>query len=612
MTIIADTPLAPTDRAAEPEFGALLFSPRVAFLLGALSFAMMQRAGAHDVWSSGRFLDTDDAMRLVQVREWMAGKAWGDFAVTRMGSAEAFHTHWSHLIDLPLAALVRLFSLGLDPIHAERATRLAFPFLCFCAALFVLIQLARRLVGPGGGLVVALLAPLSVFSAQFIPGRIDHHGPQLLLLATMIYALTRAFTPGQARWGALAGVAAAASLGISIENLPFIAAIAAICGAIVAFDPARARLSSAFGAAFALATPAVWAIFADRAIGPVCDALSTVHVALAGVGGLGLAALASLAPRLSLTLRLAGLAALAAAALALLRFGYPACLADPLAAVPPLAVEFWLSRVSEAKPWRVTLMSGQADYALAVAGPVALALLAQAVAAFRGLTPAGDDDHATARLRWLTLFALTAVGAAATLWQVRAGGSTLIPGVTGAAAAAALAAPLARRGGLSLLWPALACVPFAGLLWALVASSNAAPAKAAPDAAPARSTADCIAPSATAPLESLAPGLILTSIDPGSYLLAQTKHSALAGAYHRNAGGNVAALTALLGAPEAARDILRANHVDYVAVCPDLEDMRLYANLRPDSLAAALLSGQTPAGLEPVPLEGVWRVFRPR
>lgn len=582
-----------------------LLAPATAVLIGLVIFLALNASGIVETWTLGLFPDTDDAMRMTQIREWMAGKAWFDVSVSRMSPPDGFRTHWSHVIDVPIAALIHLFGLVFDPVHAERAARIAFPILCFAAILVVLVALGRRMVGPLGGLTAGALAPLAFFAAQFRPGRIDHHAPQLLLLALIAYALARSFEPRGGRWSALGGACAGLSLAISVENLPFLVAAAAAYAAAPAVTPARARASVAFGLSFALSTLAAWAAFADPLAGPVCDALSSFHVSLAMLGGFGLAGLCMAAGRLSAPQRWIGLAALGGATLALTKFAFPDCLRDPLAAVPPIAVEFWLSRVTEAEPW-LTALRHQPAVAAAVGAPILLAIPATLLAARARLRAEFDDDAMGAAPRWLAMAGLLAVGAAATFWQVRAGGSTQIPVLMGAAAAVVGAERLARRRGLTPLWAIFAALPFAGLFWVALTPE---PAPAAPAQTPAL---DCLAPASTAGLDALAPGLVLTSLDPGSYLLAQTKHSVLGGAYHRNARGNVDALEAMLGDPAKAREIIRARGVEYVAMCADLVDMKLYARWRPTSLAARLIAGEAPDWLAPVATEGPWRVYRPR
>ena len=53
-------------------------------------------------------LDTDDALRLAQLRDWLHVKGlfsgWFDLHQARMQPPEGYDTHWSRLIDAGLAA----------------------------------------------------------------------------------------------------------------------------------------------------------------------------------------------------------------------------------------------------------------------------------------------------------------------------------------------------------------------------------------------------------------------------------------------------------------------------------------------------------------------------
>src|SRR4029453_8251528 len=53
--------------------------------------------------------DPDDAVRLISVRELLAGAPWFDTTLPRIGAPEPLFSHWSRLIDLPLAGLIRAF-----------------------------------------------------------------------------------------------------------------------------------------------------------------------------------------------------------------------------------------------------------------------------------------------------------------------------------------------------------------------------------------------------------------------------------------------------------------------------------------------------------------------
>src|SRR6202007_1565415 len=55
------------------------------------------------VWSTGAFANPDDAMRLVEVRDWRAGQAWFDLHQYRLDPPTGVDMHWTRVVDVPLA-----------------------------------------------------------------------------------------------------------------------------------------------------------------------------------------------------------------------------------------------------------------------------------------------------------------------------------------------------------------------------------------------------------------------------------------------------------------------------------------------------------------------------
>src|ERR1039458_7159007 len=54
------------------------------------------------VWQTGAFFDSDDAMRLVQVRSLLAGQPWFDMTSYRLDPPAGVFMHWSRVVDVPL------------------------------------------------------------------------------------------------------------------------------------------------------------------------------------------------------------------------------------------------------------------------------------------------------------------------------------------------------------------------------------------------------------------------------------------------------------------------------------------------------------------------------
>ncbi|MBE7219095.1 MAG: hypothetical protein INR64_11540, partial [Caulobacteraceae bacterium] len=206
--------------------------------------------------------DTDDATRLVLVRDLLAGRGWFDQRITRLQPPEGVYLHWSRLLDGGIAAWETGWRLVLPPARAEWMTRATWPLLWVLAAVAATLVEARALAGVTGRVVrrrplaaMAVLAAavicvvdLQLYWAQFQPGRIDHHDVQITL------ALVAAAGGLQARGRAgavVAGLATGLGLAIGLEALIFETAVAAAFGARLLFDRREAGRTGAYGLALA-------------------------------------------------------------------------------------------------------------------------------------------------------------------------------------------------------------------------------------------------------------------------------------------------------------------------------------------------------------------------
>src|SRR3954452_18028507 len=241
-----------------------------------------------------RLGDTDDNMRMMQVRALLHGQGWYDLRQHHLNPPIGFNIHWSRLVDLPIAGLI----LGLRPFlggpAAERWAGAIAPLLPYLLLLFSIAITARRLLGPSA----YPLAFLTLFfsgstNGMFMPERIDHHGWQLVLLALSMSAIA---DPKRERGGLTLGISTALSLAIGLEMLIYIAVMgAAMALFCVADSYERDRLRTyavSLGGATALSF-LCFASYANRA--PVCDALSPVWLSDVLLGGALLYALSLLA-----------------------------------------------------------------------------------------------------------------------------------------------------------------------------------------------------------------------------------------------------------------------------------------------------------------------------
>ncbi len=517
--------------------------------------------------------DTDDAMRLQQIRDWLGGQPWSDLSQHRLGPPPGLPMHWSRLVDLGPGAIVAL----LTPLAGARAAELTgvllWPGLLFAVALLLVARIARRLGTAGAGaetiptamLVAALAYPATTV---FVPGRIDHHNVQLVLLLAATLGVLR----GGVRGMAAAGAFVATSLIVGLETMPLLAVLGMAVAARWIADGERGTLP-AFAAGLAVTLAIGRAAFASAAFAyPACDGFTApaFRIAAAGAGaalaiGLGGRWVADRGGRCALAAAI-GVPVIAAAVR-----GAPQCLA-PYGMVPPELDRLWLSHVEEAQSILTAAPAAAFGYCgLGIAGLLAT------VRQWRRHPDAG----------WGTIALLLAAALGIACVQLR-----------GAYAAAMLAAPglgatiaAARRHGA---WRLLAAWgASAGILYPLAADAlTAARSDQAPGGDSARG--DCASPAALAALRGLPRGTVLAPIDAGSWIVTATPHRVVAAPYHRNVAGDLLPFRVYAAAPADAARIVDAARIDYVMACGGLPGAA-----DPHSLAGALASaagGRAPGG----------------
>ncbi|HYI04579.1 MAG TPA: hypothetical protein VD858_06800, partial [Reyranella sp.] len=216
----------PNNLLRQPNFPALV---TLVWLLVALALLLQ-----HWTQTAETLLDTDDAMRLAQLRNWLGGpglfSGWFDLHQARMQPPEGYGTHWSRLIDAGLAGLLFVFGLFTDNASAERLMRAWWPLLWLLPTIAGMAAIAWRVAGREAATVALLLALVGVPAyQQFTPGRIDHHNVQIAL--TMLTVAATVWSD-RWRWGATAaGLLTGLALTIGFEAVPYLAA----CGAVFAF-----------------------------------------------------------------------------------------------------------------------------------------------------------------------------------------------------------------------------------------------------------------------------------------------------------------------------------------------------------------------------------------
>ena len=269
--------------------------------------------------------DTDDNMRMSQVRAWLnGGQGWYDLRQYKLNWPEGANMHWSRLVDLPIAGLILLGRLFLTGPHAEQFAIAVAPLLPFLLLFVALSLTVRRLVHPAAWpLAIVCLFFAGSATAQFVPTRIDHHGWQLGVPGARRRGHRRP-QAGTRRSGA--GIAGALSMSIGLEALIYIALAGGTMVMFWVVDRDERRRLATYAAALAGGTALGFALFAsydNRSA--VCDALSPVWLGDALVGGALMLGLAWWSPK-SWTVRLGAAAVAGGVVVAFHAIAFPHCL----------------------------------------------------------------------------------------------------------------------------------------------------------------------------------------------------------------------------------------------------------------------------------------------
>jgi len=555
--------------------------------------AVSALSGFRDLTDAGG--DNDNLLRLVEVRDMLAGQGWFDLHQYRMGLEGGFVMHWSRLVDAPLAAIVLVASaLTGSMARAETIAEVLWPALLFYLALLFTARAARSFAGAAAVLPAVVIGAAALhFIGIFSPGSLDHHNVQLTLTMACLSLLLDA--PVQ-RWAALlAGLCAALMLAVGMETAPYVATIGACIALLFVADPSgEGRIARDFGLGFAGVSGLVFlTTIAPSAWGqPQCDAFSTVQFVMAALAGCGLAAVASLdMANATLGRRLFALGLLVLVLGAVVVSLFPQCLAAPYANLDPRLRELWLDNIEEAQSLYKLVIYNQVAVVERFATPL-VAILLMALGLGRGGSRRQDS----------LVGALLVVAFLVSAWQVR--GSTfsialaVIPLCAWIAKWRQRAEASPSRG--SALRVAAAWLVSVNALWACAAVAASSAFETAEAVKAASVDGNCQGKTAFAALSQLPDTTVLAISNLGSPILAYSGHRVFAGPYHRNVGGNLLALDTFLGSAADARSVVESHHVGLVALCRGNPETRLLVGRAPDGFLAGLTRGNLPDWLEPV------------
>jgi len=558
-------------------------------------------AGWDNIVSRGGW-DPDDKLRMVQLRDFLAGQSWFDITQYRMNGDSGAPMHWSRLIELPLALIILLLSPLIGQPAAEMVAGTLVPLLGLGIVAWLIGQITTHLATREAGLVAVLITLISpALLMQFRPMRIDHHGWQIVMA---VLALWTVFWPNKKWGGIILGLALSVWLHISLEGAPLTAAFFLLLGWRWIFEKAHGQrliwtITSFAGASFALF---LGTQSSGLGAAVYCDTISPPHIAAIAV------AAAIMLPAITATpknwrLRMGAAALAGIAAIGTLLLLAPQCSAGAFGNLDPLVRDFWYAHVNEGLPvWHQKARIAISLLAAPICGLVAI---------FFVIREAMGKQRS--EIRVAAFFAIYAALLSVLVFRT-------------VSVASAFAIPLVallivslfhryRRSRLPVRRVGLVAAMLALLVPGAVASQIFG--LAIPKAQTRQSelnSRECQSVASVSALASLPKARILAPFDMGPTILLTTEHEVLASSHHRNERAMHDHIAIFLSPPEKSRGIIAKNGITHLAICADEAEMGNYKRKNAGGLWAQLDKGKTLGWLEPMESAGenikLWRVKR--
>lgn len=547
--------------------------------------------------------DPDDALRLVQLRDFLNGQSWFDTTQYRMNPPDGAPMHWSRLIELPLALLILLLRPIFGQPVAEMMAGTAVPLLLLGWITLMLARIATRLASREAGVAAALITLSSgALLIQLRPMRIDHHGWQI---AMAVLALTTIFWTDVRKAGLVLGIALAVWLHISLEGAPMTAAFFLLLGLRWVRDTDEGDRLFWTIASFGMSSLLLY--FGTQVSGlyatAYCDTVSPPQIVAILIASVLMLPAIRFCPD-DWRLRAGGAALAGIGALAVILFNAPQCVGGAFGNLDPLVREYWYRNVTEGLPiwhqsWRVVINLGAGILCGAVSW---LVLRGQAKR---------DDRHTLDTIGFFVLYSLVL--------------STLVFRTISVAAAYAIPATAVliallfkqyRQSKIPSRRIGLVAAMLVLLVPGAVVSSmmRALPDKSAQSEKTVVTTTNDLCQSALSvrALSKLPKGTFVAPFDMGPTILAQTPHQVLASSHHRNEQAMHDHIQIFRSEPAAAHRLMQARGIDYLAICPNEAELDFYAKKDPKGLWARVKAKRAPDWLVPVPDQGegirVWQI----
>jgi hypothetical protein len=600
----------------KPPFEERYYKPLL-FLIWIVISCVLLAVKWHQIaqWGMG---DPDDQMRVVEVRDWLAGQSWWDITQYRMNPPNGGPMHWSRLVDVPIAGLIVLFNLFVERSIAERAAFVILPLLTLGIIMIVLADITKKLFDTKTALLVtASLLMITPVIIQLVPMRIDHHGWQLVAFLAASWALQKQERPVLTSF--ILGSSLALWTEISIEGLPFAALFMGVFAlrwimSKATNQPAQLNISLAV-----MATTMAVLFAATEGLGSpknFCDALSPVHIIVLLVIALIVNCASVVAYKagyiLNIFTKICVLMVSGGAGIACLLIIAPQCGGDAFGNLDPLVRTFWFDRTSEGLPlWKLPASIYLPD------------LLYWAIG-FTGLIYWYSENNRAelqGKIELTLLFCGTIlIGMSVertTVYSLLLAQIFISHMVIGLLIKATKHPALWTRMMMRVV---ALIVIFPGILgqYIIQGMNYAHPVRASIQDKNKTGFNElafkCQSSHSILPLNALPPSRIMAGLDVSPLILMHTKHSVVATGHHRNQLAMKDVIKAFTLPPDLARQIFRDRKIEYLVTCRGSYELMLYDEKAPNGLWAKLKNGETPKWLIPQAMPGpyqLWRVLKP-
>jgi hypothetical protein len=536
--------------------------------------------------------DSDDITRTLEVRAWLDGQGFYDRMIHRSNPPFGGELHWSRLSDAPLALVELLLRPFFGAAQAEIIGIFVTPLLLGLVFTYCAYLASKVLYNGRYNLLIALFIVVffRALGVNFAPGRVDHHGLQLIAFALFLYGIIANNKKG----GIIAGIALAASLTIGLEML-LLEIIGVLWFVLMWVHDGEKRATATQAFALSLLVSIITGLIINVAPYEIYQSanerLSIAQAAPIAIGALLLAIVAKVASK-----RLARIRFISLFIIALPVFGIAAqfpILFKPLYwQVSPTLYKYWFIDIGETFP----LVKMGLNKQIILGGFSLLVIIASVFNAAKMARNADEKFY-----NFLLPLLLLALCLVMSFWfqariTLQAAGLATIIGI------ALLSQAVDNLPKATAIVFCLIINPFVPELALNIAKQLHIPFHAS---VPVFKVAafggnKCYSKPYYENLNSLPKGLVANNIAIGSYILINTHHDVMTIPFHRDMGRDYL-FDIFLSDDETAQNLIKKRGINYIAYCGGAMELRRIAEYSPDSFMAHILGGKPAGFIEKIP-----------